>query len=189
MDNILNYEMYNVAKCNCTNKFFKCFDNNFKNCHYRELIVTYCPYIDILINNKYRKQKNKFKLINNWNTTHMSNVEYYKMLRYLVEWFDESNNYITDNDTYSIIMLSIYYVILNNRQVLDIDYVIYKDFIEEVICKLNNELLLSVNNYKLKHLFNNYFIHTKEQCHIILNQWYIILNNYIKSYKNVENII
>ena len=188
MDNLLNYfnlDDFNRKLCTCDEKTIRCVDNDCNYCIHKDLIYSYIPFIQIIINSN-NISPNMFDLQKNYYTnTKGTTIHFNIFINYLLKWYELSNNY--NIHTAIITVLCLYNVVLNNKIILDCMYYIYEPFIID-LCKL---LKLKLNSPKylgeLKEIFKMHFTRTPEENIMIMNKWLEILEDMINTTK--ESIV
>ncbi len=183
MDHLLNYHIPDIIPtCLCNSNIFNCFDQDCNNCINKDLIYSYCPFLQIITNNSNIKNR-KFDLQKNYYVNMDGSTHNFNIFRnYLVRWQDVSNNYTKEASI--IISLSLYNIIINNRIIIECMYYIYEPFLSNIITILKLTLDSSDYMYNLKKIFEEYFIHTPNENINIMYNWLDILENIKENNKN-----
>jgi hypothetical protein len=171
----------NNSECNCS-QFINCYNSSkLKNCKYYNLIINNLPLFQILINPNIKK---KYTLPKNWNNSKLNPNEFFKLMFYIINFVDESPEYITDKPYIKcIVSLSLYILIINNEIIIKNLIYIYETLIINMIDKLKYNYLLDENIIKLNLLFKKYFENPNE-CINNMYKWIIMLEELIIENKN-----
>ena len=166
-------ENYNI-ECKCS-KFLYCYQfKNLNECKYYNFIVDNIPLFKIFLEPNIKKC---FKLPSKWENSNMTTNDFFKIIIYLINFKDESVDYLLDKKNIRcVIVLSLYIIIINNHDIVKNILNICKPLIVNMMNKLKNDYLSNENNIiKLKTMFEKYFIDSPSDCINIMNTWIILM--------------
>lgn len=195
MNNILDYshmintyvmcldfpeDSISTDECNC-GQFINCFHSSkLKKCKYYNLIIINLPLFKILINPNIKKQ---FKLPKRWNNSNLNPNEFFKLMFYLVNFIDESYEYIDKPYIKCVIVLSLYILIINNYNVVKNILYVFDTLLINMVNKLKYDYLNNDNSIiKLNNIFNKYFKESSDNCINTMHKWTIIIDKLITEY-------
>ncbi len=165
-------------KCEC-GQFINCYHSSkLKNCKYYNLIINNLPLFKILINPNIKK---KFELPSNWKNSKLNPNEFFKLMFYLINFVDESIEYITNKPHIKcIVSLSLYILIINNYNIVKNILYVFDTLLINMVNKLKNEYLNNESNIiKLNTMFNKYFKDSSNNCINTMHKWTIIIDELI----------
>jgi hypothetical protein len=168
----------NNSECNCS-EFINCYNSSkLKNCKYYNLIINNLPLFKILINPNIKK---KFMLPKKWNNSKLNPNEFFKLMFYIINFVDESPEYIIDKPYIKcIVSLSLYILIINNYNIVKKIIYVFDTLLINMIDKLKYNYLNNTDNViKLNDLFKKYFKDSSDNCINIMYKWIILMDNLI----------
>jgi hypothetical protein len=166
-----------ITECTCE-LLINCYQlNNLNKCKYYDLIINNVPLLEILLNPNTQK---KFSLPNKWHSSELNIIDFFKIIYYIVNFTDKSADYIINkNNTRCVVSLSLFIIIINNKDIISNLLFIYKTLIINMLDKLKNNYLVDENNInKLNILFKKYFKNPNE-CIKSMHKWVEIMEELI----------
>ena len=178
-DNPMNTNVLMQLDCKCDQYIFCYNSSNINKCKHYNMIINNLPLFKILINKNTKKQ---FKLPKEWFNSNLTSDEFIKIVLYMVNFADESIDYIMNKPNIkSIISLSMYILFINNYNIIQNAMYI----LEPLIINLNKKLKFYLSDEesitKLNLVFKKYFLEKPENCINIMNNWIIMFDNIIKN--------
>jgi len=153
--------------CNCSYEKYSCY-YNINNCRYIDKLIKHFPLIEILLKNTTKK----YNLINN-NDYYIDIDEFNKLFIYIIGWIDSIDYKNNLNNTQIIIVLSLYYLIISNKILLETKIYKYKKILYVLYFKLI-DILFNIEKY------NDFFTYFEEDnINIVINNWLNILKSLI----------
>jgi hypothetical protein len=141
------------------------------------MIINNLPLFKILINKNTKKQ---FKLPKEWFNSNLTSDEFIKIVLYMVNFADESIDYIMNKPNIkSIISLSMYILFINNYNIIQNAMYILEPLIINLHKKLKFYLSDEESITKLNLVFKKYFLEKPENCINTMNNWIIMFDNII----------
>ena len=163
--------------CKCDQYIFCYNSSNINKCKHYNMIINNLPLFKILINKNTKKQ---FKLPKEWFNSNLTSDEFIKIVLYMVNFADESIDYIMNKPNIkSIISLSMYILFINNYNIIQNAMYILEPLIINLHKKLKFYLSDEESITKLNLVFKKYFLEKPENCINTMNNWIIMFDNII----------
>jgi hypothetical protein len=173
----MNTNVLMQLDCKCDQYIFCYNSSNINKCKHYNMIINNLPLLKILINKNTKKQ---FKLPKEWFNSNLTSDEFIKIVLYMVNFADESIDYIMNKPNIkSIISLSMYILFINNYNIIQNAMYILEPLIINLHKKLKFYLSDEESITKLNLVFKKYFLEKPENCINTMNNWIIMFDNII----------